>query len=149
MTGKIVLLVIAVTLSGFSAACQNQPSSPLDIQNKGRNEKPDAGRRDSSPDKSASSTKSPNTTIESKKTVQAGMKTFAFEPAEIRIKPNDAIVWKNLDSAGHSIHADDDSFKSDLLAPGQDFERTFNQPGEITFHCHQHPSTMKGKIIVE
>jgi plastocyanin len=52
---------------------------------------------------------------------------------------NNTVVWTNNDSAPHTVTANDGSFNSGNLAPGQSFAYTFTSPGTYTYHCTYHP----------
>jgi plastocyanin len=84
--------------------------------------------------------------------------TAAFSPNPLAIPLADGGVaeWFNNDrTAGsygttgtaHNITADDDSFASGVLSPGQSFEATFTAAGTYHYHCSIHPA-MKGTVIV-
>lgn len=55
----------------------------------------------------------------------------------------------NQDSVPHSWTSDDDVFDSGQLGEGENFEFTFEEPGEYTFFCVVHPDAMTGSITVE
>lgn len=55
----------------------------------------------------------------------------------------------NEDSVPHSWTSDDDVFDSGQLGQGENFEFTFEEPGEYTFFCVVHPDAMTGSITVE
>lgn len=55
----------------------------------------------------------------------------------------------NQDSVPHSWTSDDDVFDSGQLGQGENFEFTFEEPGEYTFFCTVHPDAMTGSITVE
>jgi plastocyanin len=55
----------------------------------------------------------------------------------------------NEDSVPHSWTSDDDVFDSGQLGQGENFEFTFEEPGEYTFFCVIHPDAMTGSITVE
>jgi amicyanin len=77
------------------------------------------------------------------------IKNFAFDPAELKIKTADTVVWTNKDSVAHNIASD---FGSEIISPTISAEgtysHTFNTAGEYAYHCAIHTG-MKGKIIVE
>ena len=58
------------------------------------------------------------------------------------------VRWVNGDQLQHSVTADDGSFDSGLIDPGQAFERVFDKPGDYPYHCTPHPF-MQGHVIVE
>ena len=73
---------------------------------------------------------------------------FAFNPNSLTIKVGDTVTWTNLDSAAHTVVADDGSFKSDRLITGATFQYTFNTAGTFTYKCGIHAS-MTGTLIVQ
>ena len=49
---------------------------------------------------------------------------------------------------GHSVVADDRSFRAGMLQKGADAIVVFNEPGVFPYFCGPHPP-MRGKVIVE
>ena len=72
---------------------------------------------------------------------------FYFPPAQITIQPGTTVTWTNKGKAPHTVTADDGSFDSERLEPGQSFSHTFQNPGTVTYHCEIHPY-MKGSVVV-
>ena len=72
---------------------------------------------------------------------------FAFAPASMTVAVGTTVVWTNSDSAGHTVTADDGSFKSDTLGTGTTFSQTFTTAGTYAYHCAIH-SSMTGTITV-
>ena len=72
---------------------------------------------------------------------------FAFAPATITVPVGASITWTNSDSAGHTVTADDGSFKSGTLTTGATFKQTFAAAGTYTYHCSIHAS-MVGTVTV-
>jgi plastocyanin len=72
---------------------------------------------------------------------------FAFALASMTVAVGTTVTWTNNDSAGHTVTADDGSFKSDALATGATFSQTFATAGTFAYHCAIH-SSMKGTITV-
>ena len=72
---------------------------------------------------------------------------FAFAPASMTVAVGTTVTWTNTDSAGHTVTADDGSFKSDKLATGATFSQTFTKAGTYAYHCSIH-SSMTGTITV-
>ena len=65
-----------------------------------------------------------------------------FVPREISISSsvgNNIVLWTNDDTIEHTVTADDGSFDSGSLYHGQNFENTFDTPGEFSYHCSIHP----------
>jgi plastocyanin len=80
------------------------------------------------------------------------IRQHAFNPAELRIKVGDAVVWHNNDHVNHSAMRDNDpQFDTGLLS----FDKrsapvSFSQasPADgFDYHCDPHPD-MVGVIIV-
>jgi plastocyanin len=72
---------------------------------------------------------------------------FSFQPAAITVAVGTTVTWTNNDSAGHTVAADDGSFKSDTLAAGATFSQTFAAAGTFAYHCSIH-SSMTGTVTV-
>jgi glucose dehydrogenase len=48
-------------------------------------------------------------------------------------------TWTNNDSVPHTATADDDSFDTSIINPGQKVTVTVNEKGTISYHCTIHP----------
>lgn len=55
-------------------------------------------------------------------------------PPLISIQNGDRVVWKNDDAVDRQIVADDGSWKSPVLKPGQSWSRIFLRDGTYTYH---------------
>lgn len=99
----------------------------------------------------------------------------SFSPQHLTIAAGDSVRWTNEGSHPHNVAADDGSFRcaegcdsaggggtesyhggdghpGDPSAANWSFVRTFNQPGEIGYHCETHGSPgigMFGTLTVE
>ena len=69
-------------------------------------------------------------------TVNAGDNYFSGKT--IDINPGDTVVWKNVGAMSHTVTADNGSFGSGTLLPGQTFSRTFTQAGSYPYYCKFH-----------
>jgi YVTN family beta-propeller protein len=78
--------------------------------------------------------------------VEVRIDKFIFGPP-IAITAGQTISWLNADSVAHTVTADDDSWDSEDLAPGQRFSKTIDAPGEYAYYCEIHPH-MHGTVIV-
>ena len=76
------------------------------------------------------------------------MKNFAFDPAELKIKAGDTVVWTNKDSIPHNLVSDSFEIISPTVPIGGTYSHTFKTTGEYPYNCEIHTG-MKGKIIVE
>src|SRR5215207_3024501 len=72
---------------------------------------------------------------------------FAFEPGTLTVPAGATVTWTNAGSRPHTVTADDGSFDSGRLDPGEQFSQTFDQPGTFAYHCGFHPE-MQGSIVV-
>ena len=73
-----------------------------------------------------------------------------LDPSEASISAGDTVSFHNEDEmpGGHSIVADDGSFKSPALAKGDSWSHTFSELGAHDFHIKEHPGA-KGTITVK
>lgn len=81
-------------------------------------------------------------------TTAISIKNFAFDPNNISVSIGQEVTWTNNDSTTHTIVADDNSFNSGDIKPGQNFKKTFNSAGTVNYHCSIH-SSMTGKVEVK
>ena len=72
---------------------------------------------------------------------------FAFEPGTVSVPAGATVTWTNNGSRPHTVTADDGSFDSGRLDPGEQFSQAFDQPGTFTYHCGFHPE-MQGTVVV-
>lgn len=82
-------------------------------------------------------------------TVQVGLYDDAYQPMSMTISAGVNVSWMNYGSHNHTVTADNQSWDSGLLAPGQTYNLTFKVRGIYTYHCILHPKRMQGTIIVE
>lgn len=79
------------------------------------------------------------------------MKDIKFSPATVNVKTGETVTWKNDDSVGHDVTADDDSFSSGDaggIQPGQDYAHEFAKAGTFKYVCTVHPG-MEGDVVVK
>ena len=72
---------------------------------------------------------------------------FAFTPGTIEVAAGTTVTWTNSDSAPHTATADDGSFDTGTLQPGESGSVTFDTPGTYTYVCSIHPN-MTGTVVV-
>jgi len=70
---------------------------------------------------------------------KAEMRTMVFGPKRVEISAGGTVTWTNNDPLVHTITADDGSWDSGPVEPGQSWSHTFTRPGEYAFHCTPHP----------
>ena len=99
----------------------------------------------------ASSTGTPATDVISGKATII-LQENAFYPNRLTVKTGTTVSWINKDPAFHSIRSDSGLFQSNLLAIGQMFSFTFDEPGTYPYYCEKNGGAggegMSGVIIV-
>jgi plastocyanin len=80
------------------------------------------------------------------------IREFRFVPDTIRVPAGTKITWINCEEAfadePHTTTSDAAVWRSELLAPGDLYERRFDQPGTYPYFCEPHPF-MTATVIVE
>jgi plastocyanin len=80
----------------------------------------------------------------------ATIQNYAFSPRVLRISAGDTVVWKNTDTADHTVTGSQGgpgSFASSTLGTDAVFSEKFSKPGTYHYHCAFHPF-MTGTVIV-
>jgi plastocyanin len=96
------------------------------------------------------------------------VKNGFFNPNDLMIQPGDTVLWTDAPDLGecsydpcppvilHNVKADDLSFTSGPPEDGWTYQQTFDQPGEILYHCEVHSAPgkdindfMNGRITVQ
>jgi plastocyanin len=72
---------------------------------------------------------------------------YEFQPAALKVAPGTSVSFTNSGDTPHTFTADDDSFDSGNVDPGDNFEHTFDAAGTFAFHCEYHPN-MEGTVTV-
>jgi plastocyanin len=72
---------------------------------------------------------------------------WGYDPAQLTVGVGDTVVWTNTGEIDHTVTADDGSFDSGTISPGETFEFTFDKEGEFAYHCDPHPF-MVASIVV-
>jgi plastocyanin len=89
----------------------------------------------------------PDVTRSSRDTVTATVQDFLFRPAHIEIAAGTTIMWTNNGQVMHTVSAEDGSFDSGPIDPGERRGLTFSRAGTFPFHCTPHPF-MRGVVVV-
>lgn len=58
------------------------------------------------------------------------------------------VEWVNLDDQAHTVTAVDGSFDSGIMANGDRYALTFDEPGTYEYYCMPHP-WMRARVVVE
>ena len=70
-----------------------------------------------------------------------------FDPPDVAVEPGSTITWTNNGAVPHTVTADDGSFDSERLNPGDSYTVAFGGQGTVTYHCTIHPD-MRGSVTV-
>ena len=78
--------------------------------------------------------------------------TDAFSPNPIQVSVGSTVTWTNNDSVIHTVNSgtsptESGLFTSPIMNPGDTFEYTFTEAGEVPYFCLLHPN-MVGTAIV-
>ncbi|QIA27667.1 hypothetical protein DYI95_009215 [Thermaerobacter sp. PB12/4term] len=76
-----------------------------------------------------------------------------FRDAVVRVVPGTTVVWKMTGRNPHTVTADDGSWDSGHLMPGDVYRVRFDRPGRYDYYCVYHGAPggigMAGAVIVE
>lgn len=89
----------------------------------------------------------PSAMAQDESTVDISVVDYAFEPESVTIAAGTTVTWRNDSDRPHTVTADDGSFDSGRLDPGETFSFTFAAPGVFAYQCGFHPD-MQGTIEV-
>lgn len=75
-----------------------------------------------------------------------------FDAEVIRVPVGTKVEWTNVGRNPHTVTADDGSFDSGNMAPGDEFSWTFDEPGVYRYYCVYHGAPggvgMAGIVVV-
>jgi plastocyanin len=57
-----------------------------------------------------------------------------FTPSATTVTAGDSVTWKNADSVNHQVVANDGTFASPVLKPGESFTQAFDKAGKVSYH---------------
>ena len=78
---------------------------------------------------------------------QIAIADLSFSPAVARVPAGTEVTWENEDPTQHTVTAEDGSFGSDTLEPGDTFSFRAADPGVYAYRCAIHPE-MKAVLRV-
>lgn len=162
MNKKEILLVIAILIFAVGAtlgvlAVTNDSESHIDTSSEHAD-----GHTDH--ENTSQGKKAPKVDLTNEARVTIDIKDYKYSKPNIKIKKGTTVTWTNQDAVEHnamkehdnSSHAHDapkkevvkpDIFAGPLLARGESYSFTFNEIGEIDYHCAPHPY-MTGTVTV-
>ncbi|MDX1448905.1 MAG: plastocyanin/azurin family copper-binding protein, partial [Acidimicrobiia bacterium] len=73
--------------------------------------------------------------------------SWTFKPADIEIAAGTTVTWRNEGAIVHTVTAEDGTFDSGNLAPGESFTFTFDDEIALNYFCEPHP-WMTGTVAV-
>jgi plastocyanin len=79
--------------------------------------------------------------------IRVEMNRFMYNPDNITVNVGTTVAWTNYDGVNHTVTADDGSFDSGIINPGQRFNHTFTEIGRFNYHDKDHPF-MRGSVAV-
>ncbi len=79
--------------------------------------------------------------------INISIANMAFSPSALTVNAGDTVAWTNNDSVAHTVTADDGSFNSGTVQPGQTYTHLFTSSGAVSYHCALHPS-MTGTVSI-
>jgi plastocyanin len=71
-----------------------------------------------------------------------------FMPMRTRVTAGSVVTWTNKGSIAHGAEAQDGSWRTDLVTPGDTSSLTFDRPGVYTHACPAHPWAI-GELVVQ
>ncbi|MGH2615270.1 MAG: cupredoxin domain-containing protein [Thermomicrobiales bacterium] len=81
--------------------------------------------------------------------VEVQVVDFAFEPASLMVSVGTTVTWTNAGDRPHTVTADDGSFDSGRLDPGEQFSHTFETAGTFSYFCGFHPEMQASVMVME
>jgi plastocyanin len=84
-------------------------------------------------------------------TGEVSLNRMAFFPNVLTVKTGTTVKWVNsiVDQLDHTVNANDNSFASQVLKPGDSFSQTFAKAGSYMYFCALHPEQMRARIDVK
>jgi plastocyanin len=79
--------------------------------------------------------------------VRADIFGYRYPQYRLEIRRGTTVEWTNRDAMMHTVSADDGSWGSGAIQPGESWRARFDEPGTYPFHCGPHPF-MRGVVIV-
>jgi LPXTG-motif cell wall-anchored protein len=70
-----------------------------------------------------------------------------FTPDSVTINAGDTVTWKNDGLADHNATADDGSFATGNMKPGQSRSETFTQAGNVPYYCTLHGKSVQSGTV--
>lgn len=86
--------------------------------------------------------------VEPARVVEIDIRQFSFEGDTVRVPAGAAVRWVNRDPVAHNTAAEDLTWSSPLIGPGETYTTRLTEPGVYPYFCPLHPF-MRSVIVVE
>jgi plastocyanin len=63
---------------------------------------------------------------------------YSFAPGSVTVQAGDTVTWTNDGTTVHTVTADDGSFSSSTIGPGDSYSHTFTSVGAVPYYCAFH-----------
>ncbi|MCR2804934.1 plastocyanin/azurin family copper-binding protein [Paenibacillus soyae] len=83
------------------------------------------------------------------KTYNIDIKQFSFGTEPLTVEAGSQIIFTNFDDMKHNAVALGGAFETPLLAKGESYTITLDEPGTYNYFCEPHKQFMTGQIIVK
>ena len=80
-------------------------------------------------------------------TKTVSIRSTGFAPRTVTVAGGDTVQWRNTDTVGHQVVANNGSFASALIRPNRTFSKRFDIPGTYGYRDALHP-TLRGTVRV-
>jgi plastocyanin len=72
------------------------------------------------------------------RTAVVTIQNYAFGPPALTVRTGTRVTWTNRDQTAHTATANQGSFDTGTINPGQSKTIAFRRPGTYTYHCAFH-----------
>ncbi len=86
-------------------------------------------------------------TVAMRDSLDVPLTAWSFAPGEVTATVGDSVQWVNAGQQPHTVTADDRSWGSEMVEPGQNFRQIFDAQGTYPYFCIPHP-WMRGVVTV-
>jgi plastocyanin len=75
------------------------------------------------------------------------IRDYGFFPEELKIRPGESVVWKNLGYENHTVSFEEINISSGVLMSGENYTKIFDNEGVFNYNCLINPD-LRGRMIV-
>jgi plastocyanin len=80
-------------------------------------------------------------------TKTVNIRSTGFAPRTVTVAGGDTVQWRNTDTVGHQVVANNGSFASGLIRPNRTYSKRFDIPGNYGYRDALHPA-LRGAVRV-